>query len=138
MLATGKANSGDDNDCMVPISGGKDSAFHLHILTREFGIKPLAVTFSRHWYPRKGWENLWNVLKRLDVDHIMYTPIRSVVNRLARKSLSAIGDSCRHCYAVVLAFPLLVAVKFGIRFLVFGKSPAKILGRDTFFNQEFP
>ena len=137
LLATVKANSGDNYDCMVPISGGKDSAFQLHVLTREFGIKPLAVTFSHNWYSKKGWENLWNVLERLDVDHIMYTPKRSLVNRLARKSLPAIGDSCWHCHAGVLAFPLQVAVKFGIKLLVFGESPAEFSGRDTFFNQEF-
>lgn len=129
--------SGDNYDCMVPISGGKDSAFQLHVLTKVYGLKPLAVTFSHNWYSKKGWENLWNVLEKLDVDHIMFTPKRSLVNRLARKSLGLIGDSCWHCHAGILAFPLQIAVKFGIKLLVFGESPAEFSGRDTFFDQEF-
>jgi len=137
LMESVKTNSGDGYDCMVPISGGKDSAFQLHVLTREYGIKPLAVTFSHNWYSKKGWENLWNMLERLDVDHIMYTPKRSLVNRLARKSLPAIGDSCWHCHAGILSFPLQIAVKFGIKMMVYGESPAEFSGRDTFFDQEF-
>lgn len=130
-------NSGDNYDCMVPISGGKDSAFQLHIIKNVYGLNPLAVTFSHNWYSEKGWQNLWNVLEKLDVDHIMYTPKRSLVNKLARKSLGLIGDSCWHCHAGVLAFPLQIAVKFNIKLLVFGESPAEFSGRDTFFDQEF-
>ncbi len=137
ILAKAKVESGDNYDCMVPISGGKDSAFQLHVLTRKYGMKPLAVTFSHNWYSKTGWENLWNVLERLDVDHMMYTPKRSLVNRLARKSLPLIGDSCWHCHAGILSFPLLIAVKFDVKLLVFGESPAEFSGRDTFFDQEF-
>jgi N-acetyl sugar amidotransferase len=132
-----KQESGDNYDCMVPISGGKDSAFQLHVLTRVYGLKPLAVTFSHNWYSKTGWDNLWNVLERLDVDHMMFTPKRSLVNRLARKSLTMIGDSCWHCHSGILAFPLQVAVKFDIKLMVYGESPAEFSGRDTFFDQEF-
>lgn len=137
LLNKHKELSGDGYDCMVPISGGKDSAFQLHVLTKVYGLKPLAVTFSHNWYSKKGWENLWNVLERLDVDHIMYTPKRSLVNRLAKNSLPAIGDSCWHCHAGVLSFPLHIAVKFGIKLLVFGESPADFSGRDTYFDKKF-
>ena len=74
ILEKASKESGNNYDCMVPISGGKDSAFQLHILTRKYNLKPLAVTFSHNWYSKTGWENLWNVLEKLDVDHIMYTP----------------------------------------------------------------
>ena len=137
ILDKAKKDSGDNYDCMVPISGGKDSAYQLHVLTRVFGLNPLAVTFSHNWYSKIGWENLWNVLEKLDVDHIMYTPKRSLVNRLANKSLPLIGDSCWHCHAGVHAFPLTIAVKFNLKLIVWGESPAEFSGRDTFFNKKF-
>ena len=58
---------------MVPISGGKDSAYQLHS-DKVFGLNPLAVTFSHNWYGKTVGRNLWNMLEKLDVDHIMYTP----------------------------------------------------------------
>lgn len=137
LLTEAKATAGDNYDCLVPISGGKDSAWQLHVLTKVYGMRPLAVTFSHNWFSATGWANLWNVIERLDVDHIMYTPKRSLVNRLARASLPLIGDSCWHCHAGVMAFPLQIAVKLSIRLMVYGESPAEFSGRDTFGAQEF-
>jgi N-acetyl sugar amidotransferase len=137
LLEEAKKESGDNYDCMVPISGGKDSAFQLHILKHVYGCNPLAVTFSHNWFSKVGWENLWNVLERLDVDHIMYTPKRSLVDKLARKSLPLIGDSCWHCHAGVLSFPLHIATKFDLKLMVWGESPADFSGRDTYFSQKF-
>ena len=87
------ARAAGNYDCIVPISGGKDSAFQLHVLTKVYGLKPLAVTHSHNWFSEAGWWNL-GILLKMDVDHILYTPKRSLVNRMARKSLCLIGDSC--------------------------------------------
>ena len=47
-----KSESGTNYDCILPISGGKDSFFQAHILTKVFGVKPLAVTFSANYYAK--------------------------------------------------------------------------------------
>lgn len=120
-----KSISGDNYHCLVPISGGKDSCFQLYVLTRIYGMRPLAVTFNHGWYSTTGRYNLENALEKFDVDHIMYTPKRSLINRLARRSLHAIGDSCWHCHAGVGAFPLQVARRFDIKLLVWGESAAE-------------
>ena len=86
-------------DCIVPISGGKDSVYQLHLIKNVFQMNPIAVTFSHNLYTKVGRENLMNCLEKLDVDHIEYTPKRSLVNRLMRKSLPSIGDACWHCHA---------------------------------------
>ncbi|MFC1822876.1 N-acetyl sugar amidotransferase, partial [Thermodesulfobacteriota bacterium] len=133
-----RAKSGDNYDCIVPISGGKDSAFQLHVLTQVYKVKPLAVTFNHNWYSKTGKYNLENLLEKMDVDHIMFTPHRSLVNRLARKSIHKIGDSCWHCHMGVEAFPLQVAVKWNIPLLIYGESPAEHSGRSTYLeNPEF-
>ena len=120
-----KKNAGDNYDCLVPISGGKDSAFQLHVLVNVYGMKPLACTFSHNWWSKIGFENLWNVLEKMDVDHVMFTPSRSLVNRVARQSLYTIGDACWHCHAGVGAYPLQVAVQYQIPLIVWGESVAE-------------
>ena len=112
-------------DCIVPISGGKDSAFQLYMLTHVYDVKPLAVTFSHNWFSETGARNLQWCLETFDVDHLMFTPKRSTVNRTARRSLEMIGDSCWHCHAGVGSFPLQVAVNYDIKLLVFGESAAE-------------
>ncbi len=134
LLEDAKAKAGNNYDCIIPISGGKDSTFQLHVLTKVYGMKPLAVTFSHNWYSEIGWYNLVNSLEQFNVDHMMFTPNRDLVNRMARRSLSGIGDSCWHCHAGVGAFPLHIAVKFNIPLLIWGESIAESSGRASYFN----
>jgi len=132
ILEKEKSIAGNNYDCILPISGGKDSTFQMHVLVNVYGMKPLAVTFSHNWYSETGWYNLQNALQQFNVDHIMFTPNRNLVNRLAKRSLDGIGDACWHCHAGVGAFPLQIAVKFKIPLLVWGESLAESSGRATF------
>jgi len=134
VLDEAKAQAGRNYDCIIPISGGKDSTFQLHVLTKIYGMKPLAVTFSHNWYSETGWYNLQNSLEQFNVDHIMFTPNRALVNRLAKHSLGGIGDSCWHCHAGVGAFPLQAAVRFNIPLLIWGESIAESSGRASYLN----
>ncbi len=125
---------GNDYDCIVPISGGKDSTFQLHVMTKVYKMRVLAVTFSHNWLSEAGKFNLHNALEKFSVDHIMFTPNRDLVNRLARQSLLKIGDACWHCHAGVGAFPLQIAVKYRIPLLIWGESIADVSGRATHYN----
>jgi N-acetyl sugar amidotransferase len=119
-------------DCLIPISGGKDSTFQLHVLVKEYGMRPLAVTFSHNWFNSTGMYNLFNALEKFDVDHVMFTPKRSQVNKLAKKSLSEIGDACWHCHAGVGAFPLKTAIEYGIKLVIWGESVSESSSRGTY------
>jgi len=122
----------DNYDCIVPISGGKDSTFQLHILTKIYNMKPLAVTFSHNWYSETGKYNLQNALEKFNVDHIMFTPNRKLVNKLAKKSLYKIGDVCWHCHAGIPAFVLQIAVKFNIPLIAWGESAAEFGSKASY------
>jgi N-acetyl sugar amidotransferase len=132
ILADAQAKAGTGYDCVLPISGGKDSFFQAHVLTQVYGIKPLAVTFSHNWFSETGFYNLQRCLEVFNLDHLQFTPARGLVNRLARKSLGAIGDSCWHCHSGVGAFPLQVATRFRIPLLVWGESIAENDGRASY------
>jgi N-acetyl sugar amidotransferase len=123
-----------DYDCIVPISGGKDSTFQLHVVTKVYGMRALAVTHNHNWYSETGKYNLQNSLEKFNVDHIMFTPNRDLVNRMARQSLVKIGDACWHCHAGVGAFALQIAVKFDVPLLIWGESIAEDSGRASYLD----
>jgi len=127
-----KDKSGDNYDCIVPISGGKDSVFQLHVLTKVYNMKVLALTFNHNWYSETGKYNLWNALEKMNIDHIMFTPNRSLVKRLVKKSLYKIGDVCWHCHAGIPAFTLQIAVKFSIPLIVWGESAAEFGSKASY------
>jgi len=132
----------DNYDCIVPISGGKDSSFQLHTLVKVYNMKPLAVTFSHNWFSETGKYNLYNILERLNVDHLMFTPNRKLVNKIAKQSLYAIGDSCWNCHAGVGAFPLKTAIMMDIKLMIWGESICEAgnkaaYGENNFENIKF-
>ena len=117
-----KQEAGNNYDCILPISGGKDSFYQAHVLTKIYKLKPLAVTFSHNWYSETGFYNLQRCLQVFELDHLQFTPSRSLVNKIAKKSLGEIGDSCWHCHSGIGSFPLQVATSFKIPLLVYGES----------------
>lgn len=123
-----------DYDCLCPISGGKDSAFQLYLLKEVYKLRPLAVTHSHNWWSEAGWRNLQRSLETFGVDHIMFTPSRGLVNRMARRSLEMIGDACWHCHAGVVAFPYQIAVRFRIPLMIWGESASEGTGKADYEN----
>lgn len=134
ILEESKAKANNNYDCLLPISGGKDSMFQAHVLINVYKMKPLAVTFNHNWFSETGWYNLMNLLETFNIDHIMYTPNRDLVNRMAKRSLKTIGDTCWHCHSGCGAFPLQVAVKFKIPLIVYGESVAESQGRASYYD----
>lgn len=70
-------------DCVVPGSGGKDSAFTAHVLKYKYGMNPLTVTWAPHQYTEIGWKNFQNWIHS-GLDNILFTP-NGKVHRLLTK-----------------------------------------------------
>ena len=103
-------------------------------MTKKYNIKPLAVTFSHNWFTEIGVYNLQRCLEVFNLDHIQFTPARKLVNRIARKSIESIGDSCWHCHAGIGAFPIQIATKFNIPLMIWGESVSENDSRGNYSN----
>ena len=60
-------------DCLVPLSGGKDSTFALYLATRIYGMKTLAITFDNGYLSNPAKDNIRNALYCSKADHIYYS-----------------------------------------------------------------
>jgi len=70
-------------DCLVPLSGGKDSIYLLHRLKVECKLKVLAFTVDVN-IPALAWDNIRRALAKLNIDHITYTPSPEFYERAFR------------------------------------------------------
>jgi hypothetical protein len=70
-------------DCLVPFSGGKDSIYLLYKLKVEYKLKVLAYTTNAN-IPDLAWKNIRSTLKKLDIEHIAYTPSPELYKKLFR------------------------------------------------------
>lgn len=76
-------------DCIVPGSGGKDSAFTAHILKYKYGMNPLTVTWAPHLYTEIGFQNFQSWIHS-GLDNFLYTPngkLHRLLTRLAFENL---------------------------------------------------
>ena len=55
-------------DCIIGVSGGTDSSYLLHIVKKEYGLRPLAVNLDNGWSSEIAVQNIKKVTKALDVD----------------------------------------------------------------------
>ena len=122
-------------DCMLPMSGGKDSTYQSHVLRRVLDVTPLAVTHGQNWLSLAGRYNLENCLQKFDLDHIVFNMNRATVNKVARKSLAEIGDACWHCHIGAGTFPVQTAMGWDINLMCWGESIAEADGRGSYQNQ---
>jgi len=114
-------NSNRTYDCMIPVSGGKDSHYQTYLIKEVYGLKPLLVTFNHLCSPLLGIKNMANIVERFQVDHIRYTPNPTVVRKLMKYTVEKKGDACWFCQTGVVTVPVQIAVMYKIPLIVWGE-----------------
>ena len=74
-------------DCLVPGSGGKDSAMQAHILKYKYGMHPLTVTWPPILYTDYGYKNFKNWIEIGGFDNITCKPNGKVMKLLTKLSI---------------------------------------------------
>ncbi|MEA2177138.1 MAG: hypothetical protein QOG77_435, partial [Solirubrobacteraceae bacterium] len=77
-----RSRDGSNYDCVIPVSGGKDSHFQTYVATQILGLKPLLVTYHGNNYLDVGLRNLRNLLERFGCDHIFYSQSDPVLKKM--------------------------------------------------------
>tara|TARA_B100001250_G_scaffold408006_1_gene429660 strand:- start:427 stop:1596 length:1170 start_codon:yes stop_codon:yes gene_type:complete len=108
-------------DCVVPSSGGKDSAYVAHELKTKYKMNPLTVTWSPLKYTEIGWENLQNFNKS-GFDVMLGMANGKTVRRLCKDALIEIGDPFQPFIYGQVLFPIKIATKFNIKLVFSGEN----------------
>ena len=112
--------NGCNYDCIIPVSGGKDS--HTQTLRMlELRMNPLCVTASTDKLSAIGRRNIEN-LKKLGVDYIEVTTnpvLRRKINRLA---LTQVGDISWPEHVTIFTIPVRIAVQFHVPLIIWGEN----------------
>jgi len=107
-------------DCIVPVSGGKDSTYQV-VRMLQLGLNPLCVTSSTCDLSPLGRANIEN-LKRLGVDHIEVSPNPLVRAKLNRVGLTQVGDISWPEHVGIFTIPVRAAVQFNVPLIVWGEN----------------
>ncbi len=108
-------------DCLIPVSGGKDSYFQAHIICEELGLKPLLVTYDGNNFLPEGEFNRDMMRHKFNADHIVWGPSIDVIKKLNRICFKRMGDMNWQNHCGIFSAPIQVAVKFKIPFIFWGE-----------------
>lgn len=129
-----KSSSHPYFDCVIPVSGGKDSLYQVWKV-KESGLNPLCVTAPTDLMTPVGRRNISN-LQGLGVDHIEVTVNPVFRKKIAKKSLETIGDIQWAEHLLINTIPIRIALNFGINIIVRGECPQREYGAGRPEDQE--
>ncbi len=109
-------------DCLIPVSGGKDSTWQV-VKCLEYGLTPLAVTWRPPARTEVGQRNLENLI-RLGVDHIDYTINPKVEARFMLKAFERFGSTAVPMHLAIFNITPAIAARFRIPLVIWGENSA--------------
>lgn len=112
-------------DCVVPGSGGKDSAYTAHILKYKYGLNPLTVTWSPHLYTDIGWRNFQSWIHTGGFDNILFTPNGKLHRLLTKLSFENLLHPFQPFIVGQRIIGPLIASKFDIPLVFYGENQAE-------------
>jgi len=120
ILEAYRSTSSRNYDCIVPVSGARDSHFIVHTVKRVYGMNPLLVTYNKHYNTDLGIRNLANLRRTFDCDIMTLTVSPDTVKKITRGTLRRLGSLYWHCLAGQTVWPVSMAVKLKIPLIVWG------------------
>ncbi|WP_253199202.1 N-acetyl sugar amidotransferase [Clostridium tagluense] len=115
-----KSKDSSNWDCIIPVSGGKDSTYQV-LRMLEFGMNPLCVTATTCDLSNIGRKNIENI-KSLGVDYVEVTSNRIVRAKLNRLGLKQVGDISWPEHIGIFTMPVRAAVQFNVPLIIWGEN----------------
>ena len=113
-----KSKDGSNYDCVIPVSGGKDSTYQV-VEMLQFGMNPLCVTSTTCDLTEIGRKNIENI-KQLGVDYIEMSPNPIVRAKLNRIGLKQVGDISWPEHVCIFTIPVRAAVQYNVPLIIWG------------------
>jgi N-acetyl sugar amidotransferase len=123
-----RSKNGNNYDCIIPVSGGKDSYYQTYYAIHHLGLKPLLVNYHGNNYLPVGERNLRRMREVFNVDIISFGPSVPLLKKLNKKCFEVMGDMNWHAHCGIFTYPVQIAVKFKIPLILWGEHGYTDLG----------
>lgn len=127
ILGKYRNKDGSNYDCVIPVSGQKDSHYQTITIKEEFGMNPLCVTAGATVSSELGRQNLKN-FQELGVDHILHTANPDIRRKLTKFGFERFGDNCWPCHFGIFAYPARISVSHNISLMIWGENSVEEYG----------
>ncbi len=116
-------------DCLIPVSGGKDSHFLVFMLKEEMGMHPLLMKVADHFTSTEaGKHNLRNITETFDCDLMQFNMSPELFRQKTRTDFENEGHPLKYIEAEIYHVPHVIAKFYGLDFVMYGENPEYELG----------
>ena len=114
-------------DCVVGVSGGKDSTWQAMYLRDELGLKPLLAQYVGSDGTEVGRQNIEN-LTQLGFSLLSIQPNPRIAKLLSKKSFFQFGNLVKYSDTALFPVPFRIAMAYEIPLVFFGDNPSLAAG----------
>lgn len=119
---SGRSGTGEF-DCLLMLSGGKDSSYALYRLV-EMGLRVTTVTLDNGFISDQAKDNVRRITSALGVPHRF--AVSKVMNQVFAASLDRHANVCNGCFKTMYTLAFNMALEAGIPFVVTGLSRGQL------------
>jgi N-acetyl sugar amidotransferase len=112
-------------DCLIPGSGGKDSAYQAHVLKHRYGMHPLTCTWPPILYTDYGYRNYRNWLEVGGFDNVTFKPNGQVHKLLTRLAIQNLLHPFQTFILGQKNLAPKIAAQYGISLIFYGENEAE-------------
>jgi imidazoleglycerol phosphate synthase cyclase subunit len=121
ILERNRCRDGSRPDCIIAVSGGKDSHFQAHYIKNVLGFNPMLVTYYGNNFSDAGQRNLLRMKETFGVEHIIYQPSVQLLMKLNRLGFTIMGDMNWHNHIGICTVPMRLAVQLKVPVVIWGE-----------------
>jgi len=122
-ICTHHRKSDGSYDCIIPVSGGKDSFYQVYWMKYRMNMNPLLVSVTDEWnHTKAGEHNSHEIAKQFRCDMITLRLNPEMVRETTRWGFENIGSSNWAIDMAIYAWPLQIASKYNVPLVVYGEN----------------
>jgi 7-cyano-7-deazaguanine synthase in queuosine biosynthesis len=127
-------STGSQYDCIVPVSGGRDSAFALYFAKEELGLRTLAVHNDNDFETEQAVHNLLSMTEKLGVDYIKRASKAQLSRKIVREKIEmnvhfgnelVVSQICEPCEYGFESAAHNIAKEKNIKLIIWGDSKSE-------------
>lgn len=112
-------------DCIIPVSGGKDSHFQVYMMKEVMGMNPLLICVSDPFtHTATGIHNIRNLSESFACDLIVFNLNIDLFRRVTKMGFEEQGYPLRFIESAIYTVPYKYAVALSVPLIVFGENSA--------------
>ena len=110
-------------DCIIAVSGGKDSHYQVHVMKELMGMNPLLITVEDFFtMTEAGKHNQKNISETFGCNMIAFKPDRKAAKVISRYMFEKYGRPLWYVDRLLYTVPLYYAAALNIKLLVYGEN----------------